>query len=183
MVPRQPTFVVVGRLEERKGASVVIDVVLAHNARIANEPWQLLVVGDGPLRHRLEDQVGGNDAVTFLGAISESEKRRVVRESSAVVCPATGGESFGLVLLEAMASEVPVVASDIDGYRQAAGGHATLFAPGDATSCEAAMERALATTNEQVRAAHQHASAWSMDTLVQRYESIYQEAQLVFASR
>ena len=49
-----------------------------------------------------------------------------------VLCaPSLGGESFGVVLLEAMAARTVVVASDIDGYREAAGGHAVLVPPGE----------------------------------------------------
>jgi phosphatidylinositol alpha-mannosyltransferase len=95
-----------------------------------------------------------------------------------LAAPSTHGESFGLVLLEAMAAETLVVASDINGYREATGGHATLFHPGDARALEVAIETALATESEEgVRAARLHAEDWSMTKLVEAYEERYDLAQ------
>jgi phosphatidylinositol alpha-mannosyltransferase len=72
--------------------------------------------------------------ILFVGAASDEEKRSWLRRANVLVAPSTMGESFGMILLEGMASETSVVASDIDGYREAAGvdtGHAR-FIPGDA---------------------------------------------------
>lgn len=170
-------LVTLGRLEERKGVAHAIGAVRQHNAR-GGDQWRLVVVGDGPERARLEALAGHDDLITFTGSVDDDQKRQWLRRASAVVAPALRGESFGLVLLEAMASETPVVASDIDGYREAAAGHATLFSPGDDLDLERAIARALVEeTPVSLRAALEHATHWSMVTLMDRYEVLYEEAR------
>ena len=128
----------VGRLEERKGVGTVIEATREHNAR-GGKPWRLVIAGDGGDRSRLEALAAHDPRVVFLGRVSDAQKRSWLRRVHVLVAPSTHGESFGLVLLEGMASETLVVASDITGYREAAGGHATLFHPGDAQSLELAI--------------------------------------------
>lgn len=180
-VPRERgseiVLVVVGRLEERKGVAVAIRAVRRHNER-GNDPWRLVVVGDGPERARLQALAGHDDQILFTGAVSDQVKRGWLRRANAVIAPALRGESFGLVLLEAMASETPVVASDIDGYREASGGHSTLFVPGDADQLEKAVIRALGDESLQsIAAAREHAQHWSMASLMDRYEVLYDRAR------
>ena len=183
-VPTQPRLLVVGRLEERKGVAVAIRAVLAHNDRCAPEDrWYLDVAGGGPERGSLERMAEHSPCISFLGAISDEEKRRRLRQATAVLCPALFGESFGLVLLEAMAAGVPVVASDIDGYRQASGGHGFLFAPNDEHDLCRAVEQAMDQSSAATAAATAHAEAWSMRTLVGHYEELYRKAKAAFESR
>ena len=114
--------------------------------------------------------------------VSDAQKRSWLRRVHALVAPSTHGESFGLVLLEGMASETLVVASDIDGYREAAGGHATLFHPGDARSLERPSESAL--RDETSRASPvgaSYAEDWSMTKLMDEYETRYELARQRFA--
>jgi phosphatidylinositol alpha-mannosyltransferase len=141
-----------------------------------------VIVGDGPERAALQREFGNLSSVTWRGVVNDEEKRRLLRSADLLIAPALFGESFGLVLLEAMAAETPVFASDIDGYRQAAGGCATLFAPGD--------ERALATAlttfvrrESDVAAARAHAEQWSMSALVDHYDAIYADARERFGRR
>ncbi len=173
-------LVTVGRLEQRKGVGVAIEAVRRHNER-APRPWRLVVAGDGPERERLRALAGHDDQVVFVGAISDDEKRAWLRRAHAFVAPATHGESFGLVLLEAMASETLVVASDIDGYREAARDFATLFEPADPVALEHAIEVALTSGPERVDAARNHAATWSMTTLVEKYFARYAQALHVFS--
>ena len=180
--PGIATILLLGRLEERKGARVALEAVAQHNAR-AERPWRVVVLGDGPLGPRLRARFGDDPAVEFLGAVDEGTKLAWLRRASVLVAPALGRESFGLVLLEAMAAELPVVASDIPGYREAAGGHATLARPGDAADVERAIAAALAVPPSQVTAAREHAEEWSMDRLVGRYEDLYDRARGRFAGR
>jgi phosphatidyl-myo-inositol alpha-mannosyltransferase len=180
---REVDVLFVGRLEDRKGAQFAIEAVRTHNeADVA--PWRLVVIGDGPQRERLEALAAHDELVTFLGALDDHHKREWLRRASVVVAPSTHGESFGVVLLEAMASEAPVVASDIDGYREAAGGHAQLVAPGDAVALEAGIALALAReTPETIAAARAHAQNWSMRRLMDEYEALYARAGERFATR
>jgi phosphatidylinositol alpha-mannosyltransferase len=175
-------LVVLGRHEPRKGIAHAINAVRAHNAK-GEEPWRLIVLGDGPQRHALEALAPGDDAISFVGALDDGEKRRWLRRANALIAPSTGGESFGMVLLEAMASETAVVASDIEGYHEAASGFATLFTPGDEVSLESAIARALADeTPESIARAKAHASEWSMSKLMDRYEALYAEARERFST-
>ena len=169
--------VTVGRLDERKGTQYAIRAVQHHNTEHA-QPWQLVIIGDGAERGALERCANGDPAIRFVGAVSDKQKRDWLRRSNVVVAAATHGESFGLVLLEAMASEASVVASDIDGYRAAAGDHAVLFAPGNHLALEAAIDRALAQESAaSIAGALQHAQRWSMAALVDEYEELYDLAR------
>ena len=76
--------------------------------------------------------------------LSEDEKARRLVAADILCAPSLGGESFGLVLLEAMAARTAVVASDIDGYRQAAGDNAVLVPPNDAGLLSEALSDVLA---------------------------------------
>jgi phosphatidylinositol alpha-mannosyltransferase len=177
---RDVILVCVGRLEQRKGVEVAVNAVRTHNDH-ARDQWRLVVIGDGPERSRLEALAGHDDNVIFEGAIPDEAKRAWLRRASALVAPALGGESFGLTLLEAMASETAVVASDIEGYREAAGGYATLFRAGDPGALERAITDALASeTDEGLTRAHEHAQRWSMSRLVDAYIDLYARAADVF---
>jgi phosphatidylinositol alpha-mannosyltransferase len=176
------TLVVLGRLEERKGVAHAINAVRAHNAK-SDDPWRLVVLGDGPQRRALEALAAGDLAIVFVGAPGDEEKRRWLRRANALIAPSIGGESFGMILLEGMASETSVVASDIDGYHEAAAGFATLFTPGDDASLESAIERALRDeTPASIARAKNHASEWSMAALMDRYEELYASARERFSA-
>ncbi|MGH3734135.1 MAG: glycosyltransferase family 4 protein [Micromonosporaceae bacterium] len=115
--------------EPRKG----FGVLAAAFARLAvrRPGLRLLVAGPGE-----PDQVWGpplTDRVTFLGKVSDVDKARMLCSVEVYVAPNTGGESFGMVLTEAMAAGTPVVASDLDAFRRVlAGGEAgELFPVGD----------------------------------------------------
>ena len=176
----ETVLVVLGRLESRKGTASALSAVRAHNAREASQ-WRLVVVGDGPERSSLEALAAHDEMITFTGAVDDAAKLAWLRRANVVVAPALRGESFGLVLLEAMAAEASVVASDIDGYRDAAGGFATLFRAGDEDDLERAVTSALASeTDESIAAARAHAQHWSMSSLIDQYEVLYERAREVF---
>jgi phosphatidylinositol alpha-mannosyltransferase len=173
----ETVLVTIGRLEERKGTAHAISAVRAHNAR-GEDQWRLVVIGDGPLRAQLQALAGHDESIVFAGALGDAEKRVWLRRASALLAPATRGESFGMVLLEAMASETVVVASDISGYREAVGAHGILFAPGDEAAIEAATSKALAgETPQAVAAAKDYAQRWSMAALMDVYDSLYATAR------
>jgi phosphatidylinositol alpha-mannosyltransferase len=174
--------VCVGRLEERKGVVVAIDAVRAHNSR-GKDQWRLVVIGDGPERARLVARAADDEMIVFRGALDDAAKREWLRRANVLVAPALHGESFGLPLLEAMASETLLVASDISGYREAAGDHATLFHAGDAPDLERAISESLASeSSAKVRLAREYAQQWSMGRLMDAYLELYAEAVLHFNS-
>ena len=116
--PRRRTILFLGRLEERKGLSTLLDAYQL--LRQVRADCQLVVVGDGALRRGYERRVEeeGIPDVRFLGFIPEAEKPGHFTAADIYCAPNTGKESFGVILLEAMASGTPVVATAIDGFRQ-----------------------------------------------------------------
>ena len=112
-----PSVLFVGRLEPRKG---VLDLLKAHRIlRKTGSGNRLLIVGSGPQEREARRYVAtrGLQEVEFLGRVSDDEKAQLFRTVDVFASPATGGESFGIVLLEAMAAGAPIVASDIHGYK------------------------------------------------------------------
>jgi phosphatidylinositol alpha-mannosyltransferase len=112
-----PNVLFVGRLEPRKG---VLDLLKAHRIlRKTGSGNRLLFVGSGPQEREARRYVAtrGLQEVEFLGRVSDAEKAQLFRTVDVYASPATGGESFGIVLLEAMAAGAPIVASDIHGYK------------------------------------------------------------------
>jgi phosphatidylinositol alpha-mannosyltransferase len=125
--------------EPRKGFAVLLDAFL----RVAPERpgLRLLVAGPGDPDEVLDEVPGPlRSRIVFLGKVSEADKARMLRSVDVYVAPNTGGESFGMILTEAMAAGTPVVASDLDAFRRVLDGGAAgaLFRNADA--------RALATT-------------------------------------
>ncbi len=107
----------VGRFEPRKG---LLDLLKAYRIlRKTGCQCRLLVVGGGPQEREARRYVATRRlvGVEFLGRVSDDEKTQLFRTADVFVSPATGGESFGIVLLEAMAAGLPIVASDIHGYK------------------------------------------------------------------
>ena len=111
-----------GRIDEpRKGLQVLLEALPAIAER--HPDVRLLVAGPGDVdefRHALPAEVA--DRVEFLGLVSEEVKARAFVSADIYVAPNTGGESFGIVLLEAMASGTPVLASDIEAFRRVVDG-------------------------------------------------------------
>ena len=107
----------VGRLEKRKGADYLLEAYQRVKRHIPNS--RLIIVGPGTrLRHKYEKQVkqSGLEDVVFAGYASYGELPRYYKTADIFCAPATGWESFGIVLLEAMAVGKPIVASNIEGY-------------------------------------------------------------------
>ncbi len=112
-----PTLLFVGRLEKRKGLEQLIRAVIVLKAE--RPDVRLLIVGEGPERDRCQAMIPARlrSDVVFLGRVDQDDLPRFYRSADIFVSPALGGESFGIVLIEAMAAGTAVVASDIPGYR------------------------------------------------------------------
>ena len=118
--PDKINIVFVGRLDPRKGVDLLIAAIPQVIERTRGRA-RFLIVGDSYLRRKLEAAVRADmrEHVTFVGAVPAQDLPRWYATADIFVSPATGNESFGIVLLEAMASGRPVVCSDIPGYRSA----------------------------------------------------------------
>ena len=174
--PQTPLVLFVGRFETRKGAHVAIEAVRGWR-ELGGPDLKLVMAGDGPDAERLKRLAGDDAAIEFVGAVGDEEKRDLLARASVAVSASLFGESFGMTLLEGMASGAAVVASDIDGYREAAGGHATLFTPDDPSDLRRAILIALQQSSEQRSRAYEHAQQWSMSRLVENYLGIYERCQ------
>ncbi|HEV3212315.1 MAG TPA: glycosyltransferase family 4 protein [Acidimicrobiales bacterium] len=174
-----PTVLFVGRHEARKGLDVLLDAI----GRI-ELPIACWVLGDGPQTASLRERHRADARIEWLGATDDDEKLARLRGADVLCVPSLGGESFGLVPLEGMAARTAVVASDIDGYRESTGGHATLVAPGDAGVLAVALRTAIErpATDRALDAARAHAERWSVHALVERYLELYARAAASFAS-
>jgi phosphatidylinositol alpha-mannosyltransferase len=107
----------VGRLENRKGLGFLLRAF--EQLKPAHRNLRLIIVGDGPLRRWYSTFVARKQLadVVMPGYVSGEEKARYYASSDIFCAPNTGDESFGIVLLEAMASGRPIVGTDIDGFR------------------------------------------------------------------
>jgi phosphatidylinositol alpha-mannosyltransferase len=135
----------VGRHEPRKG---LLELLKAYRIlRKTGCHCRLLVVGTGPLGREARRYVATRrlSGVEFLGRVSDEEKAQLFRTADVYVSPATGGESFGIVLLEAMAAGTPIVASDIHGYKGVVrrGREALLVPPREPKEIATAVARLL----------------------------------------
>jgi phosphatidyl-myo-inositol alpha-mannosyltransferase len=127
-----PLVLFVGRPEPRKGLDIAVQAV---ERLRSTRPLRLVVVGPT-----------GRDVpewVSALGPVGEKELPRIYAAADVFCAPSLGGESFGIVLAEAMAAGVPVVCSDIPGYRLASAGAALHVPPGDVGATAEAIESIL----------------------------------------
>jgi phosphatidylinositol alpha-mannosyltransferase len=135
----------VGRFEPRKG---VLELLKAYRIlRRTGLDCRLLIVGGGPQEREARRYVATRrlQGVHFLGRVGDDERNQLFRTADVYCSPATGRESFGIVLLEAMAAGAPIVASDIHGYKGVVrrGREALLVPPKDHKELAAALGELL----------------------------------------
>lgn len=170
----RPTVLFCGRHEERKGLRVLIEAFESLPATV-----ELHIASDGPDTAELMRRTADDQRVHWLGRITDREKFARLRGASVFCAPSLRGESFGVVLIEAMAAGTTVVASDLPGYRNVAtdGADALLTAPGSVDELAAALRRALEDAELAAalrREGAARAERFSMTALADRYIDIYQ---------
>jgi phosphatidylinositol alpha-mannosyltransferase len=170
----RPAIFFVGRHEPRKGLAVLLDAFAGLDRDAA-----LWIGGDGPQTDELRAR--NLPGAEWLGRISEGEKAARLRGATVACFPSVASESFGVVLLEAMAAGAPAVASDIPGYRRVARPEreALMVPPADADALRSARRRLLddATHRDRlVEGGRRRADELSMAVLAKRFVPVYEEA-------
>ena len=165
--------VFLGRDEPRKGLAVLKEAwpIVSWSHPDAS----LVIVGvDDP-----HDGAHPIANVEYRGFVSEAEKRRLLGEAPIMVAPNLGGESFGLVVVEAMASGCAVIASDIPAFRAVVGGAGELVPPGNAIELGHAITRLLSDPSRIEAlglAGRSRASDFDWPRVLPQYRASYQQA-------
>ena len=170
---RRPAVFFCGRHEERKGLRVLVEAV--RRADLDVDVW---IGSDGPDTAELTAVTAGDGRFHWLGRVTDDEKFARLRAADVFCAPSLRGESFGVVLIEAMAAGTTVVASSLDGYRNVAtsGVDSLLVEPGDVDQLGEALARVLANSDladRLRRAGDERAEEFAMTSLADRYLEIY----------
>jgi phosphatidylinositol alpha-mannosyltransferase len=169
-----------GRLEKRKGLPYLLQAYVQVKARLPES--RLIIVGpDGGMLAGAQAFVrreGLTDDVVFAGYVPEEDKRRYYRTADVFCAPNTGNESFGLILLEAMAAGTPVVASNIEGFAYVVADQedGLLVPPRDAPALADALVQLLGDADrrrEMGRCGQEKASKFSWDRVSQQVLDFY----------
>lgn len=173
-----PTILYVGRLEKRKGVEYL---VRAYKELITTHPdVRLVIVGDGPKRKILENMVKKFKLlnVDFLGFVSEEDKYSLLKTATVYCSPALYGESFGIVLLEAMLMRTAIVAGNNPGYESVMQdkGRLGVVDPKSTSDFEKRLEMFL--FDNDVRQlfstwAEEYVKQFDYTLIADRYESLY----------
>jgi phosphatidylinositol alpha-mannosyltransferase len=169
-----PTIFFCARHEERKGLDVLLQAMQLLPADVT-----LWVGSTGPDTERLREQYAHDARVRWLGRMTDADKIAHLKAADVFCAPSLHGESFGVVLIEAMAAGTAIVASSLDGYRNVAtdGVDSVLVEPGDAEELAKALAEVLANPRLRARltaAGDRRAEDFSMTTLARRYAAHYE---------
>ncbi len=177
----KPTIFYVGRLEKRKGVKYLIRAFKLLQQRMPDA--QLLIGGTGPDREKLETLVAEQEIpnVQFLGYLEEAEKIRLMQKADVFCSPALYGESFGIVLLEAMACDTPVVAGANPGYQTVLKDTGALGIVNSKDASDFSRRLEIFLTNQDLRSmwqtwANTYVKQFDYRHIVDQYEALYNEA-------
>jgi phosphatidyl-myo-inositol alpha-mannosyltransferase len=170
------TITFVGRVDEpRKGFRLLLEAL---PGLVRRHPGVRVVVvgGDGAATRAVPRRLAPH--VQLLGTVPEEVKARVLGEADVVVAPNTHGESFGIVLVEAMAAGAAVAASDLPAFRRVLGEgrHGALFRTGDAADLERVVSRLLGRAEERCRLAERGrvaAAAYDWSVVAPQVAGVY----------
>ena len=177
-----------GRLDEaRKGLPTLLTAL--EQVVAARPGVRLLVAGRGDEKDATEEvSPAVREAVTFLGQVSERDKARLLRSVDVYVAPNLGGESFGIVLVEALAAGAAVLASDLDAFRRVLddGRAGVLFPVGEVDALAAGLldllgdpERRAALRGAATASARRYDWATVASDLIAVYETVAAGAERV----
>ncbi len=169
----------IGRLEGRKGLKYLIKAMALQQR--GSQPLKLIIAGDGPDRQRLTNYAKDQGVnVEFRGRVSDAEKLQLLRSATVFCSPAIYGESFGIVLLEAMACGVPVVAGDNPGYSAVLDGTGQLSLVNPKETADFVRTLELMAYNEQLRDVWRK---WALETVKQyNYPNVVDAYERLYAA-
>lgn len=165
---RRGRVVFLGRDEPRKGLGLLLEAWPLIRSR--HPDAELLVMG--------AERPDPPEGAVFLGRVSEEVKERTLRSAEVYVAPNLGGESFGIVLVEAMAAGCAVIASDLPPFRDVAGSAARYFPPGSVMGMVEEIDRVLSSHSVSDRlsgAGPERAGRFSWDRVGPAYRECYEQ--------
>ena len=178
---KKHTILFIGRLEKRKGPKYLLEA-FAELKRVIPEA-ELIIAGDGPERQRLENTIRNKEMqdVYMLGYISDEEKLALLRTATVACYPALYGESFGIVLIEAMASGIPVIAGRNPGYETVLKNRGSLGLVDPTDTLRFAERLAVFLQDKELQAlmtrwGESEVRQYDYTRIVTLYEGIYREA-------
>lgn len=181
-LPKKKSILYVGRLEKRKGLIYLLKAY--EKLAQKRDDVELLIAGTGPLQDSLEEYIKSHSVprVSFLGFVSEAKKLSLLHKASLFCSPALYGESFGIVLLEAMASGTVTIAGDNPGYSSVLQdtGRQSLVNPKQVDEFTRRLDIML--DDEAIRAAwldwaKQYIQQFDYPNIVDKYEAVYKLAR------
>lgn len=179
--PNTKTIVFVGRLDKRKGTDLLIKAFALLKQEMPDT--HLIIAGSGDRLYNLKQLVKtlGVADVQFVGFVSDQEKRRLMGNADLVCSPAMYGESFGIVLTEAMAMGTPLIAGNNIGYINVMTGHGRLGLIDAEATDDFANRLAVFLTDEAVRRlmrdwALKEVKQYDYPKVIDQYEAAYREA-------
>lgn len=180
--PERPTVAFLGRIDEpRKGLDVLLDALPAVRAR--HQGLRVVIAGRGDVEavNQRAAALGVAASVEVLGGISEQDKLGLLAACDLYIAPQLGGESFGIVLVEAMSAGAVVVASDLPAFARVLdyGGAGRLFETGQAGSLAEAITGLLAAPTERdaLRArAAERVGRYDWSTVAEQVLTVYSVA-------
>lgn len=172
----------IGRLERRKGVKYLLKAFAILASK--NPSVELIIAGEGTDRQKLEQFAKDSKIprITFKGFVDESEKLRLLASADVFCSPALYGESFGIVLLEALASGCLIVAGDNPGYRAVMQGLGKMSLVNPKYSTELARRLEVMLDDSELQAvwrtwAKEYVSQFDYKKVVDQYEQAYERAR------
>lgn len=169
----------VGRLEPRKGLSNLLKCI-PYIKNYSSKDFRLIVVGNGILTNYYKSKVPKevNGKVIFVGDISFEDLPKYYKTAHIFCSPATYGESFGIVLIEAMAAGLPIVAGNNEGYRKVIddGVNGVLVDPEQPLQIAQAIGKLLQSDSwrdQLSRASRNDAEKYNWSRIVSEIDSVY----------
>lgn len=179
--PNTKTVVYVGRLDRRKGIQWLLKAFAIVQAEMPN--LHLILAGEGNYRANLLEQVKTEKIanIQFVGYVSDEEKRRLLGNADVACAPALYGESFGIVLLEAMAMGTPLLAGNNLGYINIMTGHGRIGLIDPKATSDLANRLSVFLTDEGLRKSLRdwnlaEVKKYDYLKIIDQYEAAYHEA-------